>query len=311
MFKVNFEFVKSIIIKKSQTDVYQTLSDVNQWNNWSPWACLEPEAKINFNKNEKTGYTTLAWDGKLIGSGAMEVTNKTSNQIDYDLHFYKPFNSTSKVWFTLKESNGDTEVIWGMKSSLPFFLFFLKKMMVAYLSADYERGLLRLKEYMETGTLLCQMSDISKSSQNKFYVLGKRENTSITNLGPSMIKIFDQAEKDISDRKLPVPDGFISLYHKFDLIKAQTDYTAGIFYHQKPSGVSGYDIIEMPNHESLKMTLKGKYDHLPTAWSKIFCYQRGNKVKLDKKTPFYELYLNSPKMVAPKDVLTEIRLAIK
>jgi predicted transcriptional regulator YdeE len=308
--KIKFEIIKSIEVNKSLTDIYQILSDVNQWNNWSPWACLDPEAKIDIKINESTGYTNLTWDGKLIGSGEMIVTNKTANTIHYDLNIFKPFKTKSKIWFELKSINDKTEVNWGMASSLPIYLFFLKKMMMAYMGADYNRGLIRLKEYAETGTILCKMSNVKNTTQEAFYVVGKKEQTSIDQLGPAMNNIFDKIMKDIETRKLPIPNGFISLYHNFDLIKSKTEFSCGVFYNQKPELNSEYEILEIEKHDSLKMDLKGTYTHLPTAWSKIWCHQRGNKIDLNKKIPFYEIYLNSPKMVAPEDVHTELRLPI-
>ena len=72
----------------------------------------------------------------------MVVTSKTLNQIDYDLYFSKPFKSTGKVWFIFSEIDNTAHVVWGLKAELPFFLFFMKKMMFAYMGADYQRGLL-------------------------------------------------------------------------------------------------------------------------------------------------------------------------
>jgi predicted transcriptional regulator YdeE len=190
-------------------------------------------------------------------------------------------------------------------------MFFYKNMMKAYISSDYVRGLSRLKEYMETGTILCQMSEVENVSQNNFYLVGKREKTSINELGPIMNKIFDGAMKDIETKKIPVPDGFISFYHNFDLVKAKTDFTCGVLYYQKPTVSNDYIVTEIPNHKNIKLTLQGTYNHLPTAWSKLWCFQKGKKVKIDKSISFYELYLNSPKMVAAKDVLTELRIPIK
>lgn len=308
---MKIEILKSIEINKPLDEVYAVLSDVNQWNNWSPWACLESNVKMTYAKDEKTGYTTLKWDGKLIGAGDMIVVSKTPTRIDYKLVFHRPYQSKSDVWFEFKDLGSKTLVSWGMISHLPFFMFFLKKMMMAYIGSDYVRGLARLKEYMETGSVLCNMSEVENADQNSFYLVGKRDKTDLEGLAPSMNNIFDGAMKDIEQRKLPIPDGFISFYHEFDLVKATTDFTCGVFYYQKPTVPTEYIVTEVPQHKNLKMTLKGTYNHLPTAWSKIWCYQRGNKIKINKKVGFYELYLNSPKMVAPKDILTELRIPIK
>ena len=64
-----------------------------------------------------------------------------------DLTFLKPCKSQAKVAFYLKEEGASTQVRWTMDSVLPFFLFWMKKSMEAYISQDYGRGLRLLKDF--------------------------------------------------------------------------------------------------------------------------------------------------------------------
>lgn len=311
MFKIDVALSREITVQKEFSELKDFLLDFNFWNSWSPWICLEPSAKTEVSGAAKNLGHKLSWAGELIGSGEMILSQITNNRIDIDLNFLKPFKSKAKVWFMLISEDKQTKIIWGMKTSLPFFLFFLRKPMLAYMGNDFERGLLRLKDVCEKGHVESKMSDVETTNQPTLFYLGINSKSSIAELKPIMTANFDKITEGINSGKLPVPSGFLAINHKFDLINSTCDITCGIFYHQKPENINGYEIIEMKEHKSLKLTHQGPYDHLGSAWSKVICYQRGKKIALNKQIPMYEFYLNSPLMVAPKDILTEVYIPIK
>ena len=141
---------KSIHIDAPAEKIYSIISNYNDWQPWSPWLITEPEAKVTVKDDGKS----YEWEGKRTGAGNMTILKAEENKIlEMDLNFLKPWKSHADVFFYLKEENGGTKVEWGMDSSLPFFLFFMKKMMVAFVGADYERGLSMLKAYAEKGSV--------------------------------------------------------------------------------------------------------------------------------------------------------------
>jgi len=50
-------------------------------------------------------------------------------------------------------SKAETRVTWSMQSSLPFFLFFMRKSFENFVGMDYDRGLRMLKEQLESGKI--------------------------------------------------------------------------------------------------------------------------------------------------------------
>ena len=107
---------------------------------------MEPEAKVTVQEDGKY----YEWSGNRVGSGNMTVLKEQTNEwIECDLTFLKPWKSKAKVKFNLKSEGDSTRITWNMDSSLPFFMFFMKKMMEAFVGMDYERGLNMLKDYSE------------------------------------------------------------------------------------------------------------------------------------------------------------------
>ena len=98
----------------------------------------------------KTGHKQ-SWNGKKIGSGYIELIEAIPGQkLEYDLFFIKPWKSQSKASFLFNPEDRNTRVSWTMDGTLPIFLFFMKKKMAAMIGKDYDRGLVMLKEKLET-----------------------------------------------------------------------------------------------------------------------------------------------------------------
>lgn len=140
---------KTILIEKDCLTVFKKINDFHHWADWSPWLIADPKAKVNVDPNGKY----YNWESPILGSGEMTIIHEEKEQsINCDLHFFKPWKSKAKVTFFLNPKDRGTEVVWTMKSSLPFYLFWMKKQMEVFVGMDYERGLLLLKDLVEYGS---------------------------------------------------------------------------------------------------------------------------------------------------------------
>ena len=158
--------VKSINVKCTIEEAYKTLMDFKQWLPWSPWLILEKDVKLEFKEEDRY----YKWTGKLVGSGEMTIEATEPNKaIYYNLTFLKPWKSKSKVSFKLRPSGSDeTTITWTMDGSLPFFMFWMKKMMQNYIGMDYERGLRMLKNYLEDGKVHSELEDNQQNHSNHY-----------------------------------------------------------------------------------------------------------------------------------------------
>ena len=67
--KINIE--KSILIKKSVSDVFKILNDFNTWSTWSPWLILEKDVKVNVLEEGKF----YEWEGDTVFQIVQKLTN--------------------------------------------------------------------------------------------------------------------------------------------------------------------------------------------------------------------------------------------
>ena len=308
MFSIPFTTMRSVEIEKSADQVFKYIGDFSTWRTWSPWICQEPECPVDISGEPLKPGHQQKWDGQRIGSGEMQIINaEPAKKLEYDLHFLKPWKSHSKTAFELTGDGDKTTVSWSMQGTLPFFLFFMKKLMSAWVGSDYDRGLSMLKELIENGKIDTVSTVKGITDQKSFHYIGIRKECTNSDVGEEMEKVFDDLNKHLANTKATDPDFFFSFYHKFDLVQGACEFLSGAGYRDhKPSEESGMETGTVSAHKAVNVEHRGPYRHLGNAWSTIMSYEREKKIKKDKSIPMYEIYRNHPKEVSEENLLTDL-----
>lgn len=311
MLNIPFRCEQSISISKHISVVSPVIGDFNSWSTWSPWLCMEKDCQVFIAGRPNEVGHRQEWDGQRIGSGNIEITEISDDLINYQLEFIKPWKSTSKVEFRLEGKGGETKVAWVMDGKLPIFMAFFKKIMRAGVESDFARGLSMLKDYLEKGRFVTDTEVTGHHEQAGFHYLGVRRSSSIEDMPSVMSKDFGQLMEWASSGQMPEPDDFVSFYHKYDLVKKRCDFTSALVYREKPENTQNIIAGQIPSHNVLRVVHTGPYDYLGNAWSTVMAEQRNKKLKMNKKVPWYERYINSPEDVEPEELVTEINIPIK
>jgi len=133
--------------------IFPHVNDLHQWEAWSPWAKLDPNAKNTFSGAEAGSGAAMAWDGnKKVGTGKMTVTESQPNGlIRLRLDFQKPMQATNTAEFTFRPEGGQTVVTWSMSGKncamgkvIGLFMDFEKMC-----GCQFEKGLASLKSVVE------------------------------------------------------------------------------------------------------------------------------------------------------------------
>ena len=300
---------KSINVKAPVEKVYEAISDFNHWAKWSPWLIQEPEATVNVAEDSKY----YEWEGKRLGTGNMQITGESTNEwVDYDLTFLKPWKSTAKVRFELERDGEETKVTWLMDSGLPFFLFWMKKMMTAFIGMDYERGLNMLKDYAEDGEVHSKLDFKGETEFPGCKYVGIRTQTGLRNVGPAMQEDFGKMHSFFEQNKELIAGEPFSQYHKWDVVKEQVAYTSAFPVSEIPSDLpEGFVSGEIPATRVYTVAHKGPYAHLGNAWSTLYNMQRSKVFKSNKKINPFETYLNMPGEVPDNDLVSAVHFPVK
>lgn len=299
---------KSIAIDAPPERVFEVVRDFRQWEKWSPWLIAEPDCSLEFAEDG----SAYSWDGRVIGSGGIAVVSEKENsRIEYDLRFYKPWKSQADVAFSFQDEGGKTMVSWTMESSLPFFMFFMKDMMTAMIGCDYERGLLMLKDYVETGSVPSKL-EFGEQSCEEMQVVGIRTECALSDVGEKMGEDMTRLGAWMAEADCEPAGNPLSIYHNWDPVKETTEYTIGFPVKTVPEnrgeGIVGTTI---PALQTYTVTHTGPYHHLSNAWSAGMMRGRSKVFKQSKAFPPFEFYQNDPESTPPEELVTVVNLPMK
>ncbi|MCB0686507.1 MAG: SRPBCC family protein, partial [Saprospiraceae bacterium] len=146
---------RKVTINRPLHEVYEYLRFIRNQDQWSKWNRLDPEMKKTYTGEDgKIGFRS-AWesDHKQVGVGQQTITALEENAAVYiKLEFLKPFKSESDSYLkTEKVDDTTTDVYWGFTGEMnpPMNVTLLFMNMDKRVGADFEEGLLKLKEVLE------------------------------------------------------------------------------------------------------------------------------------------------------------------
>ncbi len=303
---------RSILIKAPAESIKNALTYYRQWPAWSPWLIMERSAQLNYSEKQGEAGSSYSWKGDLVGEGSMKCIAIHDKRIDMKLDFITPFKSEADVYFELIEEGDATRVVWNMDGKLPFFLFFMVKMMKHWIGMDYERGLSMLKEYVETGEVLSRVEIKGITTVPAISYIGISKTCRLDEMGDVKPDCYKQLNDYLSEHQLPTDNVPFSIYHYLDKNTQKVGFTAAVPVpaNSPSTGILAYG--ELPATEALQVDHFGRYSHLGNAWSTAISFARYKKIKLKKKKPMgFEFYPDDAEKVATSDLTTQVFLPLK
>jgi len=149
----NYRLTRETLIAAPAAAVFAQVNDLQKWDNWSPWAKVDPNAKVTFSGPQSGVGASFKWDGnEKVGAGTMTITeSKPNERIATRTDFVKPFAGSSNSDFIFSEQGARTNVIWTMSGTHNFIgkAMCLVMSMESMVGPDFERGLAQLKQVAE------------------------------------------------------------------------------------------------------------------------------------------------------------------
>ena len=309
MAKMHIE--RSADIAAAPEKVFQILNDFHSWPSWSPWLIADPEAQVNTAQDGKS----YEWEGARTGVGNMQITSEQANQsLSMDLNFLKPWKSKAKVGFNIQATDTGSRVSWTMDSSLPIFLFWMKKSMEAYVGSDYDRGLNMLKNYAEDGKVHSSLEFMGTTDFPGCEYVGIRREVTLEQMQQQMGADFGQLFNWFKESATePTGPGF-SIYHKWDMVKRKTAYTGAFPIAAKPATSpenSELFFSQLPAMRAYRLRHVGSYGHLGNAWATLQMMIRNKEFKPSKKWHPFEVYITQPGQVPEQESVTDLYFPLR
>lgn len=282
------------------------------WPTWSPWLCQEPEAEVKYTGPQGEIGSGYSWNGQRVGAGSMNLKSASESRIDCDLNFLKPFKSHASVSFDLERlSDSSCRVQWSMQSSLPFFMFFMRKAFETYIGADYRRGLAMLKELAETGSVASHVDIQGLHELPACQFIALEGAGSIEDLGEIMSQHFLALESALAEHKLTAVGPPYCHYQVMDPVKDRWRFLTSVPISDKKE-VPGFVQGTRPAlKRCAQVRHTGHYHHMGNGWATVFGWMRADKLRHNKKLGGFEIYLDNPRETASKNLRTDIYVPLK
>ncbi len=151
-----YEVVRRTTIDATPDAVFELMADLTRYDEWSPWADLDPDLTVTHGGTPGTVGSTYAWTGnRKVGAGSMELTEvEAPGRIAVDLRFLKPFKSEAGVEWLVEPAGDGASVAWrmtGTRTRMVKIMGVFGQTMDKMVGSDFEKGLANLKRAVEAG----------------------------------------------------------------------------------------------------------------------------------------------------------------
>lgn len=149
----DFRISRSAKMAAPPAKVFTQVNDFHNWDAWSPWAKLDPNANVTFGGEPSGKGATFAWSGNdKVGAGRQTIVESHPDElIQIKLEFEKPFKATNTAEFTFQPEGDQTLVTWSMFGKNNFMGKAISLIMDCdkMVGPDFEKGLASLKAIVE------------------------------------------------------------------------------------------------------------------------------------------------------------------
>jgi carbon monoxide dehydrogenase subunit G len=117
-----FHVERKATIAAPPAAVFAHVDDLHKWEAWSPWAKLDPNAKVGYEGAPAGKGAAFTWVGNdKVGEGRMTIVeSRPAEFVDIKVDFTRPFEGTNSSAFTFKPAGDGTEVTWTMSGHQNF-----------------------------------------------------------------------------------------------------------------------------------------------------------------------------------------------
>lgn len=109
-----FVVTRSALIDAAPEKVFAAINNLRNWDSWSPWANLDPNATASFEGPAAGPGAAFEWSGdKSVGAGRMTIVDsRPTERVDIKLDMRKPFKGSNDISFALAPDGADVAGSW-------------------------------------------------------------------------------------------------------------------------------------------------------------------------------------------------------
>jgi effector-binding domain-containing protein len=291
---------RTIMINAPVAVVYEHLTKLGNFNNWSVWTRKDSTVKNTTSGIDGTLGAVNTWSGdsELSGDGKIEIASLEINQkVEYKITFLEPRKADAKSEFKLLEVNGQTKLTWefDLATPRPGNILNLFSNLDKKLGKDFEDGLKNLKTIIEKNKAAASIKSFDVLPLNfpaTSFAVYRQEKVSRNDIPSFYAEHLPRIYEEIMTIKatLGSPSG---LFYMWDETNQQADMAAAIAV---PSGTqldnNDIQLVDIPGSKAVYVDYYGDHTKTAEAYRSIDKYLLANNLK--QKVPVIEQYITDP-----------------
>ncbi len=298
--------------------VFALVNGYRRFNEWSPWAALDPQAKYTISGPPTGVGAKMAWvgDPKKVGSGSQEILESRPGElVRTKLDFTG--QGVSEASFRLAPAGPGTRVTWTFDTDMGagpvgrWFGLFMGRM----IGPDYEKGLAGLKKLGESmpkvdfARLDVKRVDVAA---RPLAVLATRSAKDPVAIGKAIAIAYGEIGKFMHAQKLSM-GGAPQTIEAGPFDGADYVFEASIPVAGTPAApVPADSRVQLRSGyagPALQVIHKGAYGNLSATWEQIHAYMVANG--LEGNGNGWEEYVTDPGSTPEADLVTHVFVPIK
>lgn len=306
---------REIIIERPAKVVYKTVNSMHNFNQWSPWPKMDPDAEFTFQGPERGVGSQMTWSGnQSIGSGVQTIVETVENQLVKTKTVFKSKdNAVSYTTYKLTPvSNDSTRVEWIYETDFDGDIIgrYVGSMLDGMLGPQYEQGLEKLKAVVESQPVydFSAVSEENIDSQNILFI--PIEVAKKTEMSAQMDPAYGQIMGFMQRNQLEMSTPPMAVYRQVggDVDGGFGSWRIDVAVGVDVDGLSGItgeiQLGQLPGGPVVKYIQTGPYTLAEKSYEIINAYLEEHEL-IASDAP-WEVYVNDPSKVAQADLITHI-----
>jgi effector-binding domain-containing protein/uncharacterized protein YndB with AHSA1/START domain len=305
---------RSTVIDAPQAMVFTVLNGFRQFNRWSPWADIDPNATTTYAGAEAGVGAKMSWAGNSeVGTGSQEILESVPYEAVRLKLTFGDFPGDYVVHYTLAPEGAGTKVTWSFDADYGSSILgrYFGLMSDSMLGPDYEKGLGRLKAFVE-GLPKADFSgmtfETTASTAQPLLVMNVRSAEDANAIGVALGVAYGRLSGFISQHGLAqggpplaihqgTQNGALSLDAAIPVDRTDVELAPPLRAGNRYEG------------RVLKAVHTGDYTGLPAARAKVRAYLA--TAGLEPTGPLWEEFVSDPGSTPPEQLVTHIFVPIR
>jgi len=287
---------RSIVINASSEKVFRVVNNFKRFNDWSPWASIDPDTKYVYEGPAMGEGAKMSWvsDHSDVGSGAQWIVESVPNKLVRTELQFEGFEDVSEAAFIIEElAEGQTKVTWAFDAEMKGVGKIFGVMMDGMLGPMYEEGLENLKSIVESAP--DYSAEITLESTEPVAYLGIKKSMEVElddeEVGEVFTKIYTDLEQYMQKNNIQSAGPPLTVYHEI----GEQSYVMEPGIPVKGEVAVEHETINrgaIPASNAVKAVHVGDYSELEQTYKEVEKFIKENK--LTAKNVPWEVYVIGP-----------------